>query len=224
MKVRLLEHTPDPEKTVAAAARLCYAPVGAEQLFEEMTDEEIEKLIKFLLKAGHLSAVEHASFTFAVEGISRACSHQLVRHRLASYNQQSQRYVKYHDKLSLVTPPAVAKKTSLTKMFEKSNQVAFETYLELIEAGIEAEDARYVLPQATETKLVVTMNARELRHFFTVRCCNRAQWEIRCLAKEMLKQVKEVAPTIFADAGAPCLRGPCPEGKFSCGHPQKNSD
>lgn len=223
MKVKLLEHTPEPEKTIAAAARLCYAPIGADQLFEEMTDDEVRKLIKFLIKAGHLSAVEHASFTFAIEGISRACSHQLVRHRVASYNQQSQRYVKYQDKLSLVTPPAIAENPSLAEMFDKSNQIAYETYLKLVEAGIEAEDARYALPHATETKLVVTMNARELRHFFTVRCCNRAQWEIRHLAKEMLLLVKEVAPIIFEDAGAPCLKGPCPEGKMTCGKPQKSS-
>jgi thymidylate synthase (FAD) len=221
MHVELLEHTPDPERTIAAATRLCYAPVGADELFENLTDAQIKKLLDLILKSGHHSAIEHASFTFAIEGISRACSHQLVRHRIASYNQQSQRYVRFLDQPEFITPLSIKRKSSLRKKYDEMNKAVFECYKMLLDAGIEAEDARYILPNAIETKMVVTMNARSLLHFFQLRCCNRAQWEIRNLANKMLKQVKKVAPNIFADAGPNCLRGPCPEGKMSCGKPRK---
>jgi thymidylate synthase (FAD) len=218
MNVKLLEHTPDPERTIAAAGRLCYAPVGADELFDEMSDAEIKKLLTFLIKAGHMSAIEHAVFTFAIDGISRACSHQLVRHRVASYNQQSQRYVTY-DTLEFITPPTVKEKAGALAVFDQGNQAAMALYKELLDAGVPAEDARYVLPNAAETKIVVTMNARELLHFFTLRCCNRAQWEIRDLGKAMLDIVKEKAPTVFAAAGPACVRGTCPEGSMTCGEP-----
>jgi thymidylate synthase (FAD) len=218
MNVKLLEHTPDPERTIAAAGRLCYAPVGADELFDEMSDAEIKKLLTFLIKAGHMSAIEHAVFTFAIDGISRACSHQLVRHRVASYNQQSQRYVTY-DNLEFITPPTIAENKSAAEAFDKGNEAALVLYKELLDAGVPAEDARYVLPNAAETKIVVTMNARELLHFFTLRCCNRAQWEIRDLGLAMLDIVKEKAPTVFAAAGPACVRGACPEGSMTCGEP-----
>jgi thymidylate synthase (FAD) len=218
MNVKLLEHTPDPERTIAAAGRLCYAPVGADALFEEMSDAEINKLLTFLIKAGHMSAIEHATFTFAIEGVSRACTHQLVRHRLASYNQQSQRYVTYKN-LDFITPPTIAENEDAAKKFAMGNVYALALYKDLLKNGVPAEDARYVLPNAAETKIVVTMNARELLHFFTLRCCNRAQWEIRELAVSMLDIVKELAPTVFAAAGPACVRNACPEGSLTCGKP-----
>ncbi|MFH1737252.1 MAG: FAD-dependent thymidylate synthase [Actinomycetota bacterium] len=218
MNVKLLRNTPDPERTIAAAGRLCYAPVGADALFEEMSDAEITKLLTFLIKVGHLSAIEHASFTFAIEGVSRACTHQLVRHRLASYNQQSQRYVTYEN-LDFITPPTIAGNKDAAKAFTLGNKAALTVYKELLAKGVPAEDARYILPNAAETKIVVTMNARELLHFFTLRCCNRAQWEIRELAVSMLDIVKELAPTVFAAAGPSCVRNTCPEGSLTCGKP-----
>jgi len=221
LSVKLLEHTPEPERTIATAARICYAPVDADELFRTLSDEEVEKLVNLIIKSGHLSAVEHAVFTFAVDGISRACSHQLVRHRMASFNQQSQRYVKYSHGLGFITPPAIDGNSSAKDKFDKLNDMALRIYRELLEEGIKAEDARYVLPNSTETKLVVTMNARELLHFFSLRCCNRAQWEIKNLALAMLEEAKKVAPLLFKEAGPPCNRGPCPEGKFSCGKPWK---
>jgi len=223
LNVKLLEHTPKPERTIATAARICYSPIDADELFENLSDEEVEKLVKLIIKSGHLSAVEHAVFTFAIDGISRACSHQLVRHRLASFNQQSQRYVKYLKDLSFITPPSIEENSSAKEKFDKINGMALKIYQELLEEGVEAEDARYVLPNSAETKLVVTMNARELFHFFSLRCCNRAQWEIRGLALSMIKEAKKVAPLLFKDAGPPCNRGPCPEGKFSCGEPWKKT-
>lgn len=222
MRVNLLFSTPEPEKAVAIAARLCYAPIGAAELSENISPAQIKALIKFLVDSGHHSAIEHASFTFAIEGISRACSHQLVRHRLASFNQQSQRYVSY-EKPNIIIPPQIKTDSALRRRFDKACKAAFDAYREMIEAGVEAEDARYLLPNATETKIVLTMNARELLHFFSVRCCNRAQWEIRELADKMLKMVSRAAPTIFVDAGPGCRRGPCPEGKMTCGKPRRKS-
>ena len=220
VSVTLLSHTPEPERVIGAAARLCYAPVGAAELLEKLSDEEIDRLLKLILKSGHLSVCEHASFTFAIEGISRTCSHQLVRHRLASYSQQSQRYVKLK-KPPIITPPAVAADPDMAAKFEAATEAAYADYRAMLDAGMEAEDARYLLPQAVETKIVVTMNARELLHFFTLRTCERAQWEIRAMAEKMLVLVLPLAPRIFGRAGPACIRGRCPEGKFYCGKPRR---
>jgi thymidylate synthase (FAD) len=219
MDVRLLFHTPDPERAVAAAARLCYAPVGAAELLETMGDDAVHRVLKTIIESGHTSALEHASYTFAIDGVSRALTHQLVRHRLASYNQQSQRYVSYAEEPTFIVPPAVAADPEALKRFKAANAQAFSAYRALIEAGVVPEDARYLLPNAMETKIVVTMNVRELLHFFELRCCNRAQWEIRELALRMLELAEPTAPYIFMDAGASCRRGPCRENKMTCGDP-----
>ncbi|MEA2015965.1 MAG: FAD-dependent thymidylate synthase [Actinomycetota bacterium] len=224
MKVNLIKYTREPEKAVAVAARLCYSPAGADELMDELSGESIEKLVRFVIESGHHSTVEHVSFTFAIEGVSRALTHQLVRHRMASYNQQSQRYVKLRDKFEYITPPSIKEDEECRNIFDKMVSHIHNLYEELLDKGIKAEDARYILPNASETKIIVTMNGRELLHFFTVRCCNRAQWEIRELAIKMLKLVKKVAPVIFEKAGPPCLRGPCPEGKFQCDDPPEASD
>ena len=219
MQVELLYHTPDPERAVATAARLCYAPVGASELMESMSDERVRSVLKTILSSGHLSTLEHASFTFAIDGVSRALTHQLVRHRLASFNQQSQRYVKFTDGLDVVKPASIAENEQASRLFDEMIGKTVEAYQAFLEAGIPAEDARYILPNAAESKIVVTMNIRELLHFFSLRCCNRAQWEIRELAWKMLELVTPIAPYIFADAGPGCVRGACPEGKMSCGNP-----
>jgi thymidylate synthase (FAD) len=219
MDVRLLSHTPEPERAIAAAARLCYAPVGAAELLETMSDRAIHGVLKTIISSGHTSALEHASYSFAIDGVSRSLTHQLVRHRLASYNQQSQRYVSYVEEPYFIVPPTVAADPAALERFNAANAAAFAGYRALIEAGIPAEDARYVLPNAMETKIVVTMNVRELLHFFELRCCNRAQWEIRDLALAMLDLVEPTAPYIFSDAGASCRRGPCREGKMTCDDP-----
>lgn len=219
MRVELLYHTPDPERAIATAARLCYSPVGASDLIEKMTDEQIEKVLNTVLSNGHTSTLEHASFTFAIEGVSRVLTHQLVRHRMASYNQQSQRYVKAGEEMDYITPPSISNDPEALLLFEEAMVAASVAYNKLLDAGIAAEDARFVLPNAAETKIVVTMNARELQHFFALRCCNRAQWEINELAHKMLDLVKPLAPRVFLDSGAPCVRGTCPEGKMTCGNP-----
>lgn len=216
MLVELLTHTPDPEQVAAAAARLCYSSATIEQLLERSRDDHAVLLAK-ILDLGHFSVLEHASFTFGIEGISRACSHQLVRHRIASYSQQSQRYVTAKERFAAVTPPSIGAHPELAMRFEALLDECHTVYRELIAAGIPAEDARFVLPNAAETKLVMTMNARELRHFFELRCCRRAQWEIRAMAVAMLRECKRVAPLLFADAGPGCVAGACPEGKMTCG-------
>jgi thymidylate synthase (FAD) len=224
MDVVLLYSTPDPERAVAAAARLCYAPIGAAQLLETMSEQTVRRVLKTIIDSGHHSALEHASYTFAIDGVSRAMTHQLVRHRLASYNQQSQRYVSFADQPDFVVPPAVAADPAAAERFGAAVDTAFAAYQELIALGVEAEDARYLLPNATETKIVVTMNVRELLHFFTLRCCNRAQWEIREVAHRMLGLAEASAPYIFMDAGSACRRGPCPEGKLTCGTPYPKAE
>ena len=219
MHVELLYHTPDPERAVATAARLCYAPIGASELMESLTDESIRKVLTTILKSGHHSTLEHASYTFAIDGVSRALTHQLVRHRLASFNQQSQRYVKFADGLDVIKPASIAENEEANALFDEMVAKTVEAYQAFLAAGVPAEDARYILPNAAESKIVVTMNIRELRHFFNLRCCNRAQWEIRDLAWKMLELVRPTAPFIFADAGPGCVRGACPEGKMTCGNP-----
>lgn len=225
LKVILLRYTPNPEEAVAMAAKLCYSPSDIESLRDRIEAKDQKAFVEKLMKMGHMSPIEHPSFTFAIEGISRACSHQLVRHRLASYSQQSQRYVSEEAGFDYVIPPLIKEDRELKEYFESFMQKAQKAYNQIIkrlnEKGIKGEaanqDARFVLPNASETKIIVTMNARELLHFFRQRCCYRAQWEIRAMAEEMLRLVKEVAPIIFEKAGPACIKGPCPEGEYTCG-------
>ena len=217
LKVTLLEHTPDPERVVAMAARLCYSSSGAAELAEKLSDERVKEMVEKIVKLGHASCLEHVSFTFGIEGVSRVLTHQLVRHRIASYDQQSQRYVAAHG-FQYITPPTIAEKPEAKAKFDALMQKIRATYDELTEMGVPKEDARYVLANAAETKILVTMNARTLLHFFNLRCCNRAQWEIRDMAYKMLAEVKKVAPTLFLNAGASCVNtGRCPEGELACG-------
>ncbi|MCE5285295.1 MAG: FAD-dependent thymidylate synthase [Pelosinus sp.] len=217
MQVKLISYTPNPDRAVATAMRLCYSPVGAEELMEQMTESQVAKLVDKVVGMGHTSTIEHASFTFAVEGVSRVLTHQLVRHRIASYSQQSQRYVKEHD-FEYILPPSIAARPEAKAKFAALMENIRGTYDQLVEAGIPAEDARYVLANATETKIVVTMNARALLNFFSERCCFRAQWEIRQMASLMLKEVQKVSPQLFKNAGPTCVtQGVCREGAMSCG-------
>ncbi len=226
LKVILLAHTPEPEKLVAQAAKLCYSPSTIEGLREKIEKNDQQKFVKKLASMGHMSPIEHISFSFGVEGVSRVCTHQLVRHRLASYSQQSQRYVGKHSKktggsFEFVIPPSVVE-AGKKEWFGARMAEIQRWYDELVEAlGDKGEstyeDARFLMPNAAETKIVITMNARELLHFFKVRCCNRAQWEIRDMAIEMLRQVRQIAPSIFGNSGPSCVRGPCGEGPMTCG-------
>ncbi|MHB8171907.1 MAG: FAD-dependent thymidylate synthase [Thermincolia bacterium] len=216
MRVELINHTPEPEKTVAAAARLCYSPVGAAQLMEDFTEGKAEHFLDMLMKLGHMSPTEHVTFTFAIEGVSRALSHQLVRHRIASYSQKSQRYVN-EEQFTYVIPPTIEANPRAKAVFVEKMAEIHKAYEEL-SLVVPKEDARYVLPNACETKLVATFNCRSLYNFFQHRCCRRAQWEIRELAHKILSEVKKVAPRLFARAGAMCINDRvCPEGSMSCG-------
>ena len=239
-KVTLLTYTTEPERTVASAAKLCYSASDISTIKEGLTDEKTASFVEMLAEIGHESPIEHAYFTFGIEGVSRSLLAQITRHRIASYSVQSQRYVKEKN-FSYVTPPEIAKDPETLKIYEESMAKAEEAYHaladklsegylnEFLAAGIDEktakrnaekkaiEDARFVLPNACETKLVMTINARSLINFFRHRCCNRAQWEIRDVADQMLALVSKVAPNIFKTAGPPCLTGGCPEGKMSCG-------
>lgn len=225
LKVLLLKYTPEPEATVAMAAKLCYSPADISALNDRINRNDQQAFVQKLMDIGHMSPVEHVSFTFAIEGISRACSHQLVRHRLASYSQQSQRYVSEAAGFDYIIPPSIKQNKELKKSFIKAMAEAQTVYnnlvTELNRMGITGEyanqDARFALPNAAETKIIVSMNARELQHFFRVRCCNRAQWEIRAMAERMLKLARKAAPILFSTAGPGCLTGPCPEGSYTCG-------
>ena len=216
-QVRLLSHTADPEGIVARATKLCYSPLGIEELERVLEDGDRTRLLKKVISLGHHSVLEHASFTFGIEGVSRVMTHQLVRHRLASYSQQSQRYVEHTASLPCVVPGTVAGDPVLAEKYTRHCRQAFLLYREMCDAGVPAEDARYLLPAAAETKIVVTMNGRELRHFFRLRCCERSQWEIRQVAERMLGLVRGLGPAIFADCGPACVSGPCPEGDMTCG-------
>ncbi len=221
MRVYLLTHTPEPEKTIAMAAKLCYSPSNIGELGKRVDESDQTAFLKKIIGMGHHSVLEHASFTFGIEGISRATSHQLVRHRLASYSQQSQRYVKVGDDFEYVTPHSINADAALKDKFEQAVKNLHAIYGKLTESGIPAEDARYLLPNAAATKIIVTMNARELIHFFTLRCCERAQWEIREMACEMLKVATPVLPVIFEKSGPGCIRGKCTEGDMTCGQPEE---
>ena len=240
MEVTLLGYTPVPEKMIAAAAKLCYSDSGAMDLMDGLDEEKTAHLMEMLTNIGHESPIEHASFTFAIEGVSRSLLAQITRHRIASFSVQSQRYVK-KSSFVYITPPAIAEDPQAKAVFEESMAHAFAAYNQLadqleqrylqenLRAGMTEkaarskaekkaiEDARFVLPNACETKMVVTMNARSLYHFFRLRCCRRAQWEIRELAMKMLRLCCQAAPLLFANAGPGCCSGPCPEGKMSCG-------
>ena len=243
-RVTLLCHTPMPEKTVAAAARLCYSHSGADKLFDGMTDERAHSYVEMLERLGHESPLEHASFTFGIEGVSRAFLAQMTRHRIASFSVQSQRYVRMED-FDFVTPPSIAADEEALAEYSKIMKESAESYARLADilqknaaaklaeqgktpeeaeklaSKIANEDARFVLPNACETKMVVTMNVRSLHNFFRLRCCNRAQWEIRAVADEMLRLCREAAPALFANAGPACVtEGKCSEGKMTCGHPR----
>ncbi len=217
MRVKLIAHTFQPDRVCAAAAYTSWKKKSAERLMNDLDDRKASEFLEKVMGFGHLSVTEHASFTFSISGISRACSHQLVRHRIASYTQQSQRYVRFKKKdLHYVTPPSIRRAGLEEKYASLMNQIA-EAYEEL-SRYVPAEDARYVLPNAAYTNIVVTMNARELNHFFGLRLCERAQWEIRELAKKMLEEVRKVAPTLFSKAGPICEQlGYCPEGELTCG-------
>jgi len=218
MEVRLLSYTKDAEKLCAAAAHSCYSEKPAGDILNEIDEMKWEKVLQGILNMGHHSVIEHASYTFSIEGVSRALTHQLVRHRLASYSQVSQRYVPM-DEPSYVTPGSISQDEEAKKRFQSLMEKIWEEY-NLLAKTIPIEDARYVLPNACTTNITVTMNARELWHFFSLRTCRRAQWEIREVAERMLLAVREVSPLIFKSAGPPCLRGKCPEGKMSCGNPR----
>lgn len=292
MKVKLISHTPEPEKIVTSAAKLCYSPVGINEIQKGLDEEKINNFINMLMGMGHESPIEHVSFTFAIEGVSRSLTHQLVRHRIASYSQQSQRYVR-ENQFEYIAPPEIKNNKRARKIFiehmEASQKAYDDIIIELmfekmkennkydkwckevaeyteIDDGDGAwcidisykdmcsgedssvllgyfdmfkesfpneyrkiekraiENARYVLPNATETKIILTMNARSLLNFFNLRCCNRAQDEIRELADRMLIECKKVAPTLFKYAGASCMFDNCPEGKMSCGNPRNPNE
>lgn len=216
MRVELINHMPEPDRSAAHAALACYSeevPVK-----EDMSEDQIEEILEKIRESGHHSVIEHASFTFAIHGVSRALTHQLVRHRIASYSQQSQRYVDI-EKFDPIVPETIEEDDEAKELYYQFMDDVKKTYEEL-KKKVPLEDARYVLPNATRSNIIVTMNARELWHFFSLRCCKRAQWEIRDMANRMLDLVRDVAPLIFEDAGAPCIRGPCPESpEFSCGEP-----
>lgn len=221
MKVILLSYTKDPEKVIAAAIRQCYSPNSAQVMKRKMTDAERAKMIKMVIGSGHTSTIEHASFTFAIEGVSRVLTHELVRHRIASYSQQSQRYINGKN-FGYVMPPTITSKKEASKIFNDTIKELGEKYEKLIELGIPKEDARFILPNATDVKIVVTMNARSLFNFLARRMCNRAQWEIRTMAYAMHKELIKVAPEIFKYAGPTCkTEGICWEGDRHCGLPDK---
>lgn len=240
LKVELIAHTPEPEKVVAAAAKLCYSDAHIDTLLQGLTPEKTTAFLQMLSNLGHASPTEHASFTFGIEGVSRTLLAQITRHRIASFSVQSQRYVRLED-FRYVIPPEIEREPAAKAAFIDSMNEDARRYLELAEqlekthfktlteqgmdekaarskaSKMANEDARFVLPNACETKMVMTMNVRSLQNFFALRCCSRAQWEIRDCADKMLALVYPIAPTLFAKSGPGCLRGACPEGQMSCG-------
>ena len=225
MKIKILAHTPEPEKLIAAAAKLCYSSSPVDKIMDGLTDEAVEKFLTKLVDMGHESPIEHVSFTFMIDGVSRALLAQITRHRLASFSVRSQRYVD-ESNFDYVIPSVIEKNTD---GFEKLMDCLAIEYTNikrlLMSKGLTKEQAneqaRAILPNACATSLVMTMNARELMHFFNKRCCSRAQDEIRSVADEMLRQCREVAPILFKNAGSPCVSGKCPEGSMSCGKDKK---
>jgi thymidylate synthase (FAD) len=220
LNVNLIACTPEPARVVAAAAKLCYSASPAMELFDGLDEKEIRRFIRTLRGSGHMSPFEHASFTFAVEGASRVMTHQLVRHRVASYSQRSQRYVTMGTP-KCVIPPEIDGNPKARAVFESSAREAYAAYERMISLGAPKEDARFILPHGWETSIMVTMNARELRHFFELRLCRRAQWEIRDAARKMLSAVLRAAPELFDTAGPPCVEDRCRESN-PCGRPYES--
>jgi thymidylate synthase (FAD) len=220
MNVKLLKFTKDAEKMCAVAARLCYSASTIDDIDENLTADKIKDLLGKVISSGHHSVLEHASFTFGVEGVSRALLAQLTRHRIASFSVQSQRYVKFKSGVDFVFPSTIKKDKKLLEQYNNFLKSTEILYKEFLDAGIPAEDARYILPNAATTQIIITMNARELRHFFSLRCCNRSQWEIKDLACHMLNLVRKEVPLLFEDAGPDCAREGCHE-TFTCGKPWK---
>lgn len=240
MNVTLIEHTPNPEKIVAAAAKLCYSDSGCENIMEGLDNDKTAAFVKMLSDMGHESPIEHVSFTFGIEGVSRSLLAQITRHRHASFSVQSQRYVRKNNFI-YITPPSISDDDEINGLYIEAMETAYKAYnkisdmlfvkyfAELEESGMSSnsakskaekmaiEDARFILPNACETKMVVTMNARSLINFFKLRCCNRAQWEIRALADEMFRLCYKAAPSLFGSAGPSCCLGQCTEGKMTCG-------
>ena len=221
--VSIISHTEKPLETIYKAARQCYS-AGSVADTDPASREKMADLIRRCILSGHTSVLEHVSFTFAISGVSRVLSHQLVRHRMASYSQQSQRYVKFDD-IEYVCPPSLRKSKFVKRVhFLEIIERAAHEYQLLIKCGVPAEDARFVLPQATATNIVMTMNCRELLHFLEERCCSKAQWEIHDLAWEMRDILDGMLPEVFEAAGPKCWRiGYCPEGKGCGAYPQKTA-
>jgi len=223
LKVELLRYTPAPEEAIALAAKLCYSKASISNLKEKISEKDQSAFIEKLMDMGHESVLEHVSFTFGVEGVSRVLLAQLTRHRIASFSVQSQRYVSYEDGFGYIIPESIAALgTDAEKKYKEQMETIESWYIDwqklLGKKGEKSnEDARFVLPNACETRIVMTMNVRELRHFFSLRMCNRAQWEIRRMAEEMFRLCYKTAPALFRDAGPACLRGKCPEGGKTCG-------
>lgn len=223
LKVILLRHTLQPEETVALAAKLCYSKSTISDLNDKISSKDQSDFIKKLMDMGHESVMEHASFTFGVEGVSRVLLAQLTRHRIASFSVQSQRYVSYDKGFGYIIPESIIAlgEEAVRKYHEQMETIEgwYKDWQNQLGGTVEKsnEDARFVLPNACETRIMLTMNVRELRHFFSLRMCSRAQWEIRRMAEEMFRLCFETAPALFMNAGPACLRGKCPEGEKSCG-------
>jgi thymidylate synthase (FAD) len=222
-RVILVEHTPDSQALVALGARLCYAGGDVDSLMQKVSTQDQQGFLEKIMGMGHESVLEHASFTFLAEGVSRVLLAQLTRHRIASFSVQSQRYVSYKSGFGYIIPPAI-RDLGDEAVAEYNSQMAqiqqwYEDWQQKLGAAGEKsnEDARFVLPGACETRILFTMNVRELRHFFSLRMCSRAQWEIRQMAQSMFEQCYRVAPALFKDAGPGCIRGACPEGEKTCG-------
>ena len=209
MRVYLIESTARPAEICGTAAAVC------------TNSKNPGSALRHAVASGHMSVLEHAVYTFKVEGLSRAALAQLTRHRLASFDVQSQRYVRIPG-IDLVMPESIRNSEFYTEAGGLMEDV-MNLYQEMVDAGIPAEDARYMTPQAVPTELVMTMNARELLHFFSLRTCNRAQWEIRELADQILRICKKESPGIFRLAGPGCVTGCCQEEK-PCGHPRQKDE
>lgn len=210
MNVRLVAYTPEPDVICGKAAAICTA-----------SDSPYQAL-RGAMASGHESVIEHSYFTFYIEDVSRVLLAQITRHRLASFSVESQRYCSVKPEWII---PQTIKDAGMGEAYLRKCDEAYKFFLEMVEAGVPAEDARYIIPQGVTCKMMMSMNARELLHFFRLRTCNRAQWEIRGLADKMLAICRHTAPEMFKRAGCACMiNKPCPEGKRSCGHPRDISE